>query len=86
MFLINSLLWEKIMALFGIFYKKGEKMRKIAYLSSSLNFDEHLEEPRSDKIYSSGNKGVKIGPGPQGMGNEELFLSSLVCTSRSSFC
>ena len=43
-----------------------------------MNFDEDLEESRSDKIYSSGNRGVKKGPGPRGTRNGEFLVSSLI--------
>ena len=42
-----------------------------------MNFDEDLEEPRSDKIYSLGNRGVKKGPGPRGSRDEEFLMPSL---------
>ena len=38
-------------------------------------FGEGLEEPRSDKIYSLGNRGVKKDPGLQGTRN--LYLNKL---------
>ena len=47
---------------------------------SSRNFDKDLEEPRSDKIYSSGNRGVKKGLGPRGTRNGELLVPSLIWT------
>ena len=47
-------------------------------------FGEDLEEPRSDKIYSSGNRGVKKGPGPQGTRNGEFRVPSLACSSEDS--
>ena len=37
-----------------------------------------LEESRSDKIYSSGNRGVKKGPGPRGSRDEEFLVPSLI--------
>ena len=43
-----------------------------------------LEDPRSDGIYSSGNRGVKKGPGPQGSRDEEFLVPSLVRASRAS--
>ena len=36
-----------------------------------------LEDPRSDGIYSSGNRGVKKGPGPRGSRDEEFLVPSL---------
>ena len=36
-----------------------------------------LEDPRSDRIYSSGNWGVKKGPGPRGTRDEEFLVPSL---------
>ena len=41
-------------------------------------YDEDLEEPRTDKIYSSGNRGVKKGPGPRGSRDEEFLVPSLL--------
>ena len=35
------------------------------------------EDPRSDRIYSSGNRGVKKGPGPRGTRAEEFLVPSL---------
>ena len=40
-------------------------------------FGEGLEEPRSDKIYSSGNLGVKKDPGPGGTRNGDLLIPFL---------
>ena len=37
-----------------------------------------LEDLRSDRIYSSGNQGVKKGPGPQGTRDEEFLVPSLI--------
>ena len=45
---------------------------------SSRNFGEDLEDPRSDRIYSSGNRGVKKGPGPWGSRDEEFLVPSLL--------
>jgi hypothetical protein len=45
---------------------------------SSRNFGEDLEDPRSDRIYSSGNRGVKKGPGPRGTRDEEFLVPSLI--------
>jgi hypothetical protein len=36
-----------------------------------------LEDPRIDRIYSSGNRGVKKGPGPRGTRGEEFLVPSL---------
>ena len=36
---------------------------------------------RSDRIYSSRNWGVKKGPGPRGMRNEEFLVPSLISTN-----
>jgi hypothetical protein len=41
-------------------------------------FSEDLDEPRSDEIYSSGNWGVKKGPGPQRTRNGEFLVPSLI--------
>ena len=45
---------------------------------SSRHFWRGLEDPRSDKIYSSGNRGVKKGPGPPGSRDEEFLVPSLI--------
>ena len=45
-----------------------------------MEFDEDLEEPRSDKIYSLGNRGVKKGPRPRGTRNGEFIVPSLGVT------
>ena len=37
-----------------------------------------FEDPRSDRIYSSRNRGVKKGPGPRGTRDEEFLVASLV--------
>ena len=37
-----------------------------------------FEDPRSDRIYSSGNRGVKKRPGPRGSRNEEFLVPSLI--------
>ena len=42
-----------------------------------MEFWQGLEEPRSDRIYSSGNQGVKKGPGPRGTRDEEFLVPSL---------
>ena len=52
----------------------------LEFLRSSRNFGEDLEEQRNDKIYSSGNRGVKIGPGPWGTGSGYLLVPSLILT------
>ena len=44
----------------------------LVFSRSSRNFGEDLEDPRSDRIYSSGTPGVKKGPGPQGTSYEEI--------------
>jgi hypothetical protein len=41
------------------------------------DFGEDLEDPRSDIIYSSGNRGVKKGPGPRETRDEEFLAPSL---------
>ena len=45
-----------------------------------MEFWRGLEDPRSDRIYSSGNQGVKKGPGPRGSRDEEFLLPSLAET------
>ena len=50
---------------------------------SSRHFWRGLEDPRSDKIYSSGNRGVKKGPGPRGTRDEEFLVPSLLQIQRS---
>ena len=60
---------------FGIFEVLGEFWRGV-------------EEPRSYKIYSSGNRGVKKGPGPRGSRDEEFLVPSLMHSveTLSAFC
>jgi hypothetical protein len=41
-------------------------------------FGEDLEEPRSDKIYFSWNRGVKKVPEPRGTRDREFLVLSLV--------
>ena len=48
---------------------------------SSRHFWRGLEDPRSGKIYSSGNRGVKKGPGPRGTRDEEFLVPSLLRTT-----
>ena len=44
-----------------------------------------LEDPRSDGIYFSGNRGVKKGPGPRGLRDEEFLVPSLqLCAAMMS--
>ena len=43
-----------------------------------MEFWRGLEDPRSDRIYSSGNRGVKKGPGPRGTRDEEFLVPSLL--------
>jgi hypothetical protein len=66
-----------IIALFGIFVEKAGKSQEIAFSRSSRNFGKDLEEPRSDKLYSSGDRGVKKSPGHWGTSNGELLVPSL---------
>ena len=42
-----------------------------------MEFWRGLEDPRSDRIYSLGNRGVKKATGPQGTRVEEFLVSSL---------
>ena len=49
----------------------------LVFSRSSRNFGEDLEDPRSDRIYSSGNRGVKKGKGPRGTRDEEFLVPSL---------
>jgi hypothetical protein len=50
---------------------------KVQFLRSLRRFGEDLEDLRRDKIYSSGNRGVKKFPEPQGTRNEEFLMPSL---------
>ena len=44
-----------------------EQLDMISQFSRSLRkFGEDLKDPKIDRIYSSGNRGVKKGPGPRG--------------------
>ena len=52
--------------------------RKLSIFEVLGKFWRGLEEPRSDKIYSSGNRGVKKGPGPRGSRDEEFLVPSLM--------
>ena len=52
--------------------------RKFSIFEVLGKFWRGLEEPRSCKIYSSGNRGVKKGPGPRGSRDEEFLVPSLV--------
>ena len=60
-----------------IFIFKCSK-RKFSIFEVLGKFWRGLEEPRSDKIYSSGNRGVKKGPGPRGSRDEEFLVPSLL--------
>ena len=51
--------------------------RKLSIFEVLTEFWRGLEEPRSDKIYSSGNRGVKKVPGPRGSRDEEFLVPSL---------
>ena len=42
-----------------------------------MEFWQGLEDPRNDRIYSSGNRGMKKGPGPRGTRDEEFLVPSL---------
>ena len=46
-----------------------------------MEFWRGLEDPRSDRIYSSGNQGVKKGLGPRGTRYEEFLVPSLLQTN-----
>ena len=50
---------------------------------SSRIIGEDLGDPRSDRIYSSGIRGVKKGPGPRGSRDEEFLVPFLKPTT---FC
>ena len=50
------------------------RVKKVHFSRSSRTFG---EDSRSDKIYSSGNRGVKKGPGPRGSRDEEFLMPSL---------
>ena len=41
-------------------------------------FGQNLEKPRSDKIYSSGNRGVQKSPGARETRNGEFLVPSLL--------
>ena len=62
------------------------KTRVANFRGPLRNFDDDLEDPRSDRIYSLGTRGVKKGPGPQGMRgprgmrDEEFLVPSLLGT------
>ena len=45
-----------------------------------MEFWRGIEDPRSDRIYSSGNRRVKKGPGPRGTRDEEFLVPSLIST------
>ena len=49
-------------------------IQEIAFSGTSRNIGGDL---RSDKSYSSGNRGVKKCPGPRGMGSTGLLVPSL---------
>ena len=52
--------------------------RKFGIFEVLGKFWRGIEEPRSYKIYSSGNRGVKKGPGPRGSRDEEFLVPSLI--------
>ena len=45
-----------------------------------MDFLRGLEDPRSERIYSLRNQGVKKAPGPRGMRDEEFLVPSLIGT------
>ena len=47
-----------------------------------MEFWRGLEDARNDRIYSSGNRGVKKGPGPRGTRDEEFLVPSLLRNRR----
>ena len=49
-----------------------------------VEFWRGLEDPRNDRIYSSGNRGVKKGPGPRGTSDEEFLVPSLDGTNQKA--
>ena len=56
-----------------------EQLDMISQFSRSLRkFGEDLKDPKIDRIYSSGNRGVKKGPGPQVLRDEEFLVPSLL--------
>ena len=57
-------------------YSYSEKLY-VQFSRSSRNFGEDLEVPRNNKIYSSGNQGVKKGLRPRGSRDEEFLVPSL---------
>ena len=49
-----------------------------------MEFWRGLEDPRNDRIYSSGNRGVKKGPCPRGTRDEEFLVPSLILNENVS--
>ena len=58
-------------------FSQNWQLGNSVFSRSSINFWRGLEEPRSYKIYSSGNRGVKKVPGPRGSRDEEFLVPSL---------
>ena len=58
-------------------FLKFSYLKEIQYFRVLGKFWRGFEEPRSDKIYSSGNWGVKKGLGPRGLRDEEFLVPSL---------
>ena len=50
-------------------WKQGQQIFEVLE-----KFGEDLEDSRSDRIYSSGNRRVKKGPGPRGSRDEEFLV------------
>ena len=63
--------------IFSFFYIFKCLQRKFSIFQVLGKFWQGLEEPRSCKIYSSGNRGVKKGPGPRGSRDEEFLVPSI---------
>ena len=71
---------------FLIFWFFKCSKRKFSIFEVLGEFWRGLEEPRSYKIYSSGNRGVKKGPGPRGSKDEEFIVPSLPNTWVQNVC
>ena len=62
---------------FSDFYTFKCSKRKFGIFRVLGEFWRGLEEPRSYKIYSSGKRGVKKGPGSRGLRDQEFLVPSL---------
>ena len=70
---------RKILTNFWNFSEIFIKKKKIRIFEVLGEFWQGFKEPRSVKIYSLGNRGVKKGLGPQGSRNKEFLVPSLNC-------